>query len=58
MADMCRGFFEGSLYIHLGHKPFQILGAALEPLLVGISLLTIYWLILYWMFRRNIFLRI
>jgi predicted acyltransferase len=58
MADMCRDFFEGSLYIHLGHKPFQILGTALEPLLVGITLLLIYWLILYWMFRRNIFLRI
>jgi predicted acyltransferase len=58
IADLCRGFFEQSLYIHLGHRPFQLLGAALEPLLVGITLLICYWLILYWMYRRNIFLRI
>jgi predicted acyltransferase len=58
LADLCGRFFRESLYIHLGHKPFEIFGTALEPLTVGITLLTIYWVILYWMFRRNIFLRI
>ena len=58
LADMCRGFFEQSLYIHLGHAPFQMFGAALEPLMVGITLLALYWLVLFWMYRRNIFLRI
>lgn len=58
LADLCGTFFRQSLYIHFGHTPFQILGLALEPLLEGITLLAIYWSILYWMFRRNIFLRI
>jgi predicted acyltransferase len=58
IADLCHDFFEQSLYIHLGHRPFLILGGALEPLLMGITLLVLYWLVLYWMYRRNIFLRI
>jgi heparan-alpha-glucosaminide N-acetyltransferase len=58
LADLCRNFFEQSLYIHLGHKPFQFFGNQLEPLIVGITLLTIYWLILLWMYRRSLFLRI
>jgi heparan-alpha-glucosaminide N-acetyltransferase len=58
LADLCGTFFRQSLYIHFGHTPFQIFGVALEPLLEGITLLAIYWSILYWMFRRNIFLRI
>jgi heparan-alpha-glucosaminide N-acetyltransferase len=58
LADLCRDFFERSLYIHLSHKPFQVLGSALEPLLAGITLLILYWLILFWMYRRHIFLRI
>jgi heparan-alpha-glucosaminide N-acetyltransferase len=58
LADLCGEFFRQSLYIHLGHRPFQILGTPLEPLLEGITLLTLYWLVLFWMYRRNIFLRI
>lgn len=58
MAELCHSFFEQSLYIHLGHAPFQIFGAALEPFFVGVTLLLMYWLVLYWMYRRNIFLRI
>jgi heparan-alpha-glucosaminide N-acetyltransferase len=58
LADLCREFFERSLYIHLGHQPFRIFGPALEPLIVGITLLVLYWLVLLWMYRRNIFLRI
>ncbi len=58
LADLCRDFFEGSLYIHLGHKPFQLFGTALEPFIVGITLLVMYWLVLYWMYKREIFVRI
>lgn len=58
MAELCRSFFEQSLYINLGHGLFQIFGNALEPLLVGITLLVIYWLILFWMYRNKIMVRI
>jgi predicted acyltransferase len=44
--------------IHLGAAPFQIFGSALEPLMHGALQLFVYWLILHWMYRRKIFLRI
>jgi predicted acyltransferase len=58
LADLCGEFISQSFYIHLGHAPFQILGAGLEPLLHGMAVLLTFWLILYWMYRRSIFLRI
>lgn len=51
-------FIIESLYIHFGHKPFQILGPAHEPLLVGSVTLVIFYLILRWMYRRKLFIRI
>lgn len=51
-------FIINSLYIHLGHKPFQLLGAVHEPLLVGAATLAIFYLILLWMYRRHLFIRI
>jgi heparan-alpha-glucosaminide N-acetyltransferase len=44
--------------IHLGTAPFQIFGAKLELLMRGSLQLLTYWLILFWMYRRKIFLRI
>jgi predicted acyltransferase len=58
IAELCRSFVSQSLYINLGHGPFEILGNALEPFLLGLTMLLIYWLVLFWMYRRNIFLRI
>lgn len=51
-------YVRSSFQINLGHGPFQIFGTALEPLLFGIAMLTTYWLILLWMYRRKLFLRI
>jgi heparan-alpha-glucosaminide N-acetyltransferase len=58
IAHLCEGFVSSSLRIHLGTKPFLIFGSAFEPLLFGAAMLAIYWLMLWWMFRRKIFLRI
>ena len=58
MAELCGGFISQSWQTHLGHRPFQILGTGLEPLLLGFAVLLTYWAVLYWMYRRNIFLRI
>ena len=49
---------EKALYRHLGHAPFAIFGVAYEPLLHGAATLTILWGILFWMHRRQLFLRI
>jgi predicted acyltransferase len=51
-------FFAGSFRIHLGANAFKILGDGLEPLLSGMAVLLAYWLCLYWMYRRKLFLKI
>ena len=58
LADMCESFIVSSLHIHLGYRIFRFFGDGLEPLMVGIAVMLIYWLILFWMYRRSIFLRI
>jgi predicted acyltransferase len=51
-------FVTGALVRHLGSAPFGILGPPFEPVLRGLAVLTVFWLILLWMYRRRIFLRI
>ena len=58
MAHLFEGFIAGSFRIHLGRGVFQFLGSGLEPLMRGAAVLLTYWLILLWMYRRRIFLRI
>jgi heparan-alpha-glucosaminide N-acetyltransferase len=58
MSWTIEGFVSGALVRHLGAAPFAILGAPFEPVLKGIGVLIVFWLILYWMYRRRIFLRI
>ena len=58
MAHLFEGFIVSSFRIHLGRGVFQFLGSGLEPLVRGAVVLLMYWLILLWMYRRRIFLRI
>ncbi len=58
IAHLFEDFIRKNLYTHLGHSPFQILGAPYEPLLHGATVLLILWSILFWMDRRRIYLRI
>lgn len=58
MANLTRGFFTDSLKTHFGQQFFQILGAPFEGMVRSIVLLLVWWLILFWMYRRRIFLRI
>jgi predicted acyltransferase len=43
---------------HFGQDTFKVFGAVYEPLFLGVCVLIVFWLILYWMYRREIFLRI
>ena len=52
------GFIAGSLSTHVADRVFEILGTAYEPLMRGAAELLVFWLILFWMYRRKIFLRI
>ncbi len=47
-----------ALVRHLGRAPFLVLGPAFERTLVGAAALLVTWLILLWMHRRKIFIRI
>lgn len=58
IAHLWEDFIIDSLHIHLGYRVFRLFGMALEPLMLGIAVMLIYWLVLFWMYRRKIFLRI
>jgi predicted acyltransferase len=58
MADTMRGFFTDTFRIHLGPNFFNFAGTGLAPLMQGIALLAVYWAVLYWAYRRKLFLRI
>jgi predicted acyltransferase len=47
-----------ALVRHLGRGPFLALGPAFERTLSGAAALLVVWLILHWMYRRRIFIRI
>ncbi len=51
-------FIRKSLYIHLGKEYDQILGAPYATLVSGGLTLLFVWLILYWMYRKKIFIKI
>ncbi len=58
IAHLWEDFIISSLHIHLGYRVFQVFGAGLEPLMLGTTVMLIFWLVLFWMYRRRIFLRI
>jgi heparan-alpha-glucosaminide N-acetyltransferase len=58
MSWTIENFVSSALVRHLGPAPFAVFGAPFEPVLRGLGVLTVFWLILYWMYRRKIFLRI
>lgn len=58
IAHLFDAFIARSWKTHLWPGAFQIFGAAYEPLLHGAAVLLVLWLILYWMYRRKLFLRI
>ena len=51
-------FISSALVRHLGRAPFAVMGPPFEPVLRGAAVLVVFWMILFWMYRRKIFLRI
>ena len=58
MAHLFEGFFAKNLRTHLGKNAFKVLGPEYEVLLQGAAVLLVLWLILFWMYRRKLFLRV
>jgi predicted acyltransferase len=53
-----RELISNSLHIHLGQTYDQLFGVAYSTLVNGILVLFVIWLILYWMYRKRIFIKI
>ena len=58
MAHLWERFILDSFRIHLGAHAFAFAGAEYEPFVRGIAVLLVYWALLYWMYRRKLFLKI
>jgi heparan-alpha-glucosaminide N-acetyltransferase len=58
MAHLFERFIIDSFGIHLGANFFAFAGPGLKPFFEGWAVLGVYWAMLYWMYRKKVFLRI
>jgi len=58
MSWTLSSFFSRALDRHLGRAISGMAGPTFQPALHGFAVILIFWLILFWMYRRKIFLRI
>lgn len=58
IAHLFEDFLAGTLRTHLGDGAFAAFGDPYAPFVRGVLVLFGYWLILPWMHRRKVFLRI
>ena len=53
-----RAFIHRSLYVHFGSHFDQLFGIAIAPLISGFITLFLLWMILYWLYKKKIFIKI
>jgi predicted acyltransferase len=58
MVELFQGSIIRMLRIHLGDGGFTVAGPAFEPILLGAAAMLTLWLILYWMYRRKLFVKV
>src|SRR5437879_4270325 len=58
MSWTMSSFFGNALDRHFGNAIAAVAGPTFQPVLHGFAVMLIFWLILYWMYHRKIFLRI
>ena len=58
LAHLIGDFLTGTIQTHLGRDVFKTFGDPYEHLVAGTALLAAYWLILFWMDRRKIYLKV
>lgn len=57
-SHLVERFVLNSFKTHFGSRVFEMFGPAYEPLVSGAIVLLIYWIVLWWMYRQRIFVRI
>lgn len=58
IAHLFEDFIRKSLLLHTSPRLFEIAGHNYQPLLLGSSVLVFEWIMLWWMYRRKVFLRL
>lgn len=58
LAHLIDRFIIASFRIHLGQNIFNIFGEGYSWLLSGWAVILVFWLMLYWMYKRKLFIRI
>lgn len=58
IAHLWDGFIASSFKTHLGSNAFKVFGDTFAPMTQGAAVLAVFWLILWWMYRRKLFLKI
>ena len=58
LAHLIEGFIVDAFRTHLGPDAFKVFGEAYEPFVQGVATLSVLWIILFWMYRRRLFLKV
>jgi heparan-alpha-glucosaminide N-acetyltransferase len=58
IAHLFDSFIEKAWPRHVDARFFTMAGEAFQPLILGACVLLTYWLLLFWMYRRRIFLKV
>ena len=58
MWQLMGGFIRENIQRHIGRNIFEVFGESYSPVLQRAIVLLVLWLIILWMYRRKIFLRI
>ena len=58
LAHLIDRFIIASFRIHLGQQVFNVFGEGYAWLLSGGAVMLVFWLMLYWMYQRKLFVRI
>jgi heparan-alpha-glucosaminide N-acetyltransferase len=58
IAHLFEQFVVSSLTTHLGESAYNIPGEAVGPFIRGTLVLIVFWVFLYWMYRRSLFLKV
>lgn len=58
LVHVCADYVTQAFVTHLGRGTFERFGTAFTPLLLGGATLGVFWLMLYWMYRNRVFIRI
>ena len=58
MSHLFVGFITENLLTHFGSNDFTVFGEAFAPVVEGALVLLVLWTLLFWLYRRKIFIRV